>query len=738
MMSENRKNSTKVRLLIWLIALLLLLPVMPAFANSKHDQFNQPMGEIDFREATVESAARVLSNLSGANIVVTKAAGAELFSLYLSNTTVRAAIDSICRVNGLWYRYNEDTDVFIVMTVDEYKKDLVVFRDEQTRIFTLKYQNVVKVAETIEALFGDGRVKLTVDTTHGDDFELKALADLVDDGGNNNNNNNSNNNNSSNNNQRNGSTTNENGVTIQGVNDPDSELTAAQLALLAGVVGNRGTQVNETAVQDIVQRELATIYVTINRSHNLLYVRTGDREAMQEIARIVRRSDRPGTQVLLEMKVLQVKVTDGFHSSFDFSISSGENTSGPVDGQQINPLAAGASSVSKSILGLGNHSLEASNTMVFQLMDDRIRMRLQLLEEAGNVEVLATPMLLSTNNRASQVFVGEETVITTGFSGGGVVVGDGTAVTAQLRAETEVRAVGNRLLILPSINADRTVLMRVVHENSTVVPDGAKVPIVSGSSFSEVPVDTISTTTLEGMAMGKDGMTIAIGGMFTETRTDTEDKVPILGDLPLLGALFKRVEKSSVKNELILLITPHVFNTPEEAEAAARSRVGELSVHPNSVDVFLDRRKQERSKTATGRKVNKVIREKATQDHNLNDDLITLTRFAAEAIHLSQSMEPKSETIYPVSLGQFSPVPLFPGVGVEAFPVRSWRMGTLYVTAVGLRNRTTKKLYLNPNEVSGNWLSATLETEELAPAGGVGDTTNAFLVSSVPFIGAVP
>jgi general secretion pathway protein D len=238
--------------------------------------------------------------------------------------------------------------------------------------------------------------------------------------------------------------------------------------------------------------------------------------------------------------------------------------------------------------------------------------------------------------------------------------------------------------------------------------------------------------------MGKDGMTMAVGGMFTETRTDNETKVPLLGDLPLLGALFKSVDKSTVKNELILLITPHVFNTPEEAEAAARERVGELTAHPNSIDIYLDRLDGNRGQSLSGQRIRNDIKAMTANSYDINEDLATLTRFAAEAVHLPVEKQPKSRHIFPVKLGQFAPVPLFPGLGVEAFPVKSWRMGALYVTAVGVRNKNAAMVSLNPAEVNGDWLAATLENEQINPEGQPGDTTYVFLVSSKPFLGAVP
>jgi general secretion pathway protein D len=105
---------------------------------------------------------------------------------------------------------------------------------------------------------------------------------------------------------------------------------------------------------------------------------------------------------------------------------------------------------------------------------------------------------------------------------------------------------------------------------------------------------------LEGIAIAGDGMTVAFGGMFTETVQETESKVPVLGDIPLLGELFTSTQKGRRKQELVLLITPHVFNTPEEAEARSRERVGELTSHPNGLDLHFQRQDQRRQRSEMG------------------------------------------------------------------------------------------------------------------------------------------
>jgi len=711
-----------------LLFVCLLLLVTSASANSEVS-INKKMKEINFQDISVENAARVLSNLSGANIIVTQAAGEERFNMYLSNISVKNAIDSLCRINKLWYRYNQETDVFLIMTVEEYSKELVVFRNEKTKIFTLRYQNVNLIANSIEALFG-GRVELTLDSSTGDDFSLEALDDLVNSGDEDNNRGSS-----SARNQLSG----DDNIIVEGLNAKNgNSLSSEQLNRLLQLTGLQ-SGVDEAAVKRITQREMATIFITVNRQHNILLVRTGDQQAMEEISRIIKETDRPVSQVLLEMKVLSIDVDDDYHWDFDLSLAQDNLTYGPPDGVANNPLSGATGPTPSSILGLGDLTSAASpNTLIYQYMNKNIRARLKWLQKNGKINVLSTPMLLSANNRASRLFVGEEAVITTGFSGGATVINNGSSVSSALRPETEVRAIGNSLLILPSINEDRTVLMRVVLDNSTLKKNGGSIPVVTGNTLFEVPVDTVDTSTLEGIAIAGDGMTVAFGGMFTETQSETESKVPVLGSLPLLGKLFTSNSKINKKQELVLLITPHVFASAEEAEARSRERIEELSSHPSGLDVYLQERDQERSESKAGRELAATIKSKGLDSYQMENDFSMLSRFAHDSVHNVQGPDSYSENIKPARFDHFVNVPLLAGFNVYAFPLSSWKMGSLYVTAVSLSNKASSAVSFTAYDLAGDWLSASLECESLAPVHTVGSQCNVYLISDKPFLQAVP
>ncbi len=678
--------------------------------------------EIEFKDATVQDAIRVISDLTGVNIVATRAAGGRRFTLFLRALTVGEAIDSISRVAGLWHRRNEETGVILVMTTEEYFRDIVVYREEITEFFTLRYQNVVKVARTIESMFGTDRVVIDL-RDEGDDLRLPDAT--LGEG-------------------RRGTRSFRGSRSGSARRDTDAKtefgrLTTEQIELLEQTVerkpGEDPLLLSESTLA-AVRKESSqlAIFVAVNREHNQLFVRTADEKALAEIRRLVQESDRPTPQVLLETKILSVRIDDEYEYAFDFSFTSEVLTTGPDDGQPANPLNPDALLGSEGTLGIVNANLLSGSTFVFQAMNDKVRARLQSLEREDRVDILATPMLLAANNRPAKIFIGEETVLTTGFTAESAQAGGvgGTFITTPVPT-TETVEVGNTLTILPSINADRTVVMRMLQEVSRVNPNGGKIPVVAGGEVQEVPIDTVDRSTMEGTAMAKDRLTVVVGGMITETNSEGERKVPVLGDVPVVGAMFKEKNRLKEREQLVLLITPHVFSTPEEAEAVSRNRIGDLTEAPNQIDIYLDDLERTRSRSARGREDNARVRAAAPEPvpprSALEQNYIDLTRFAAERMRLPRLVQTENARIENVALRSNRPFFLVSESAIETRPKRSWRQQGLYVTAVEARNRAAIALTLDERRFAGRWLAASVQFPTLPPS----TKTYVYLVSDRPF-----
>lgn len=482
------------------------------------------IGELEFKEAGLVDAIRIISELSGDNIVATPGAAQAKVTLYLRNVTVGEAVETLCRVNNLWYRHDAKSDTWRIMTNAEYSQDLVIHRDESTRVFTLRNPNVELVADAIANLYGE-RVELSQSGASGS-------AEGNGDGGND---------------GEGGAANGGNGVAAGAADlKLTDRLSVDQLAAMrAGGAGNN--LISATQLQRLsAQRE--PIFVTTVAEHNLVVVRSGDKEAMAGIADLVQQLDRPVPQVLLEMKILDVLVGDDFKSVFNFAV-----TGSSLSRDSTSPIL------------LGNNA-SIGGSFVFEYLNDRLKANIEFLAQDNRVRVLSTPMVLASNNRPATLFVGEQRVLVTGYETAAVQnTGDNASIQNEnVVPVTALEEIGNSIEITPYINADNTITLELKQESSTVKNAAASIAVVSGAQVLQLPMDTVTTARLEGTVIAKDEHTIAVGGLVRETKSDQEQSVPGLASLPLLGKLFRSVKQVSERSELILMITPHLINASDE------------------------------------------------------------------------------------------------------------------------------------------------------------------------------
>ncbi len=534
------------------------------------------------REARLDEAVRLLSETTRVNVVCTLAAAERrLPSLLLQEVRVREAIETVCKLSDLWYR--EDGSVVRIMTAEEYRKDLVVQREPQTRAFTLLHPNAAAVAGAIRDLYGS-RVLLSygiaaealggpLANVGGGGQAGAANPGLASLGG---------------------SGAGRFSTTFSGI------LTAGGTSGAAGRTGGAEDARAERLAEGLTAEQLSRlevqggratgdlagltearppIAVTVNRRQNVVVVRTGDEAALAAIERLILELDRPTPQVLLEVKVLELDLGDDFRAALDVDLISGpQRANGVATGEPTNPLVSGATTVAENLLAAGNAPF-AGGALVYQFLNDHVRVRLEALETEGRLGVLATPLLLCANNEVARIFIGEERPLVRNFQLQSTTTNG--VVNNQLVPSVDLRDVGNTLRLVPSINADRTVTLTIVQDVSSVNVGGATLPVPNGAGgVSSFAVDTVSTANLEGTVVAKDGLTLAVGGLIRKEMVDRTSGIPYLMDLPLIGWLFGETVRAESHRELLLLITPHVLTTPAEGHERSRKRLEALSLHP--------------------------------------------------------------------------------------------------------------------------------------------------------------
>ena len=601
----------------------------------------QVITRLELNQSTVLDATRLISEVSGINVVATQAAGIVEISLFLRHVKTIDAIETLCKVGGLWYREEEEVGLVRIMTTEEYGKDLVIYREEDTQVFTLLHPNVFSIAQHIQDLYGE-RVLLSLPRYYDDQFlatagqqsqQLMMLMQMMGGmggggggmgmgmgmggmgggfgggmgnafgggfgrmgggfgmgmggmgmgmgmgmggmGG------------------MGGGGPQQNTIDYEAVNRrqellDDEKLTTDQLQALGIQDPVQAGAISSERLQEVTSQE-PPIHVAINQTHGMIIVRTSDKVAMTSIASLIEQLDRPTPQVLLEVRILEVTLGDQFKSAFDFEFSQNKTTPAVGDpafvpSNLINTateqfIGPGASYLDNggSALGSGNFDVEADgSTFVYQFLDQNFRARVQLLEEENRVNVVATPILLASNNRPASLRIGEERRFTdsastiTNANQGGQTVGT--------NIETSNQQIGTSLMMLPKINADRTVTLTIFQERTG--DDTGKQDIIPISATQTVTRPVVSNATTVNTVVAKDGLTVAIGGMVEEKVVKRQLKVPLLGDIPTLGALFRKDFEQEQKTELIILITPHVISTPKQSEKATQEFLTSKSHHP--------------------------------------------------------------------------------------------------------------------------------------------------------------
>lgn len=528
---------------------------------------------LECTDVPLETVLRMISDQTGVNIVASSETEAVKVSAFLRNITAKDAVAEICRSTGLWYRHDAASGAIRITTQTEYQQNLASFREEQTETFTLLYPNVAEVASVIYGTYPE-RVMLSLgeeELLKDDEYDLarrfSRFNAIADNGG------------SDFMTSEPPSVTSSGGGTSSGtLSFNNGRVTVLSPAAAGGQLSRREEKLlNDASARgdtNEVQRLLgaagaraASIFVTVSRKNNMLIVRTSDTKAMDDIRALVKRLDVQTPMVLLEVKILELSLDSGF----DWGIELGADKTFNENSDNPTITRAGYGAGIPGVTGDG---------LTFSLLNNNIAGRLRLLEQEGKIRSLATPMLLTANNEVSRLFIGEERPIVKNVTSQTIVTSEGNTIVIP-QTEISLENIGTLLLITPSINADKTVTFRLLQENSEV-SGKTSIPIYSPTTgaTSEAQIDVVSSRSIAGTFVAKDGLCVAVGGLIREMESYQESRVPVLGSIPLLGWLFRNVEKVKSRSELVVLLKPHLIARPSDGEAVSRQVLDDISEHP--------------------------------------------------------------------------------------------------------------------------------------------------------------
>lgn len=257
---------------------------------------------------------------------------------------------------------------------------------------------------------------------------------------------------------------------------------------------------------------------------NKLVVSTSPRY-VEIVKSIIEELDAAPPQVMIQVLLAEITLDESSEWAMDAAV-------GPLGGNQFRFGTLGAGAGVATALGVANLSLGTSDFNVL----------IRALEVQGKLEVLSRPQVTVNNNENALIQVGEDIAIVTGVE---------RLDNGNTRSDVERRKVGIIMNVLPSISADGFVRMEISPEISSVSQRTTQI-----SEDFEAPI--ITTRTVDTVVTVKDGQTVVIGGLIQNVQEDRKTKVPLLGDIPLVGMAFRSTQRDTIKTELLVILTPKV------------------------------------------------------------------------------------------------------------------------------------------------------------------------------------
>jgi len=289
--------------------------------------------------------------------------------------------------------------------------------------------------------------------------------------------------------------------------------------------------------------------IQVDKGGNQLIVVTSPR-VLAGIQEVVEQLDRPARQVMLEARVVEVS-TDGLKElgvDWDLLNRQGftfieENTSGQFEGNLEEP---GPLTEVPRIVENTPGTNDVWKLRTFNRLPKVFRFYIDLMIRDGNARVLAQPKLVTLNGKEASMLAGQRIpylVSQTVFAGG----------AAAPTLSVQVEEVGIKLAITPLINADGYITVRIRPEVSSVT--------AFRGPANDLPV--VATRQAETTVRLKDGASVIIGGLLNEEKTTNYTKVPILGSVPVLGALFRHESTTTARRDLLIEVTPRLLPEPQ-------------------------------------------------------------------------------------------------------------------------------------------------------------------------------
>jgi general secretion pathway protein D len=316
----------------------------------------------------------------------------------------------------------------------------------------------------------------------------------------------------------------------------------------------RTTQTQRTTISGQPNTKLSII---ANKETNSIIIYATPEE-FKEIYRIIKELDIVREQVLIEALIVEISADKSWTFGIDWMIggTSGGNSFGgssimgtpPNFNANSTYLPSGKTSALPLNQGFQIGFLSGKDALGFAL--------LSLSETDKNFNVLSTPQLLTVDNHEAELNIGSEIPVTANTR----ISDTGTQFSTY-----EYKSVGIKLKITPHITKSSSITLDLYQEANDVL-----------GAATSTTLPTLTKRDIQTKVTVIDGKTVVIGGLIKNNKSVEETKVPLLGDIPILGWLFKRQSVSYTKSNLLVFITPHIVTKPERIDAITEQKQEEM------------------------------------------------------------------------------------------------------------------------------------------------------------------
>jgi general secretion pathway protein D len=359
--------------------------------------------------------------------------------------------------------------------------------------------------------------------------------------------------------------------------------------------GNRGGYGSSTTTSQYNNNGTvgtASIYVDPD-THNIVV--TSDAITAEQISNVIASLDVPKPQVLIKVVFVEVDL----NNDSDIGVEGGMvNNSGGLSQSAGNVLGlSGLSSVVTNFNALGQPmssalspgSSLASSGGFYQIVGSDFQATVRAVASSGNAKILARPSILARDGQLAQIVIGQNIYLPSGVT----FVSSGAISYPTINGTYQ--PVGIILNVTPYIGDDSLVEMILQPETSSVDTSSPGQVIATGGLVgTPIFAPNLDVRSADTVVVTPDAQPVVIGGLISDDKATSVTKVPFLGDIPLLGNLFKATSKTDSKTDLLIFLTPHIVQTPSDLAPMARGETGQVTSITNAVteqemDQYLDR-----------------------------------------------------------------------------------------------------------------------------------------------------